>query len=149
MDEVGTILKVDGNKATVKINRHAACGDCGACHVGKEKMTMETEADNNIGAKPGDNVVVHMKFMNVLQAVSIAYGIPFICFMIGMFTGWFLGSYFNIDNVVSAFSLGLILVIISYLVIYILEKKHVFNLKYSPQIIGFNKEIDHEDKTIQ
>ena len=99
MEELGKVISVKGNKAKVLINRHAACGECGACQIGKERMTMETLADNKIKAKPGDNVMVYMKFINVIVATSIAYGIPFLFFIFGILAGWFLAPSFNLDQV--------------------------------------------------
>lgn len=135
MDEQGIVISTNGNKARVLINRHAACGDCGACHIGKEKMTMETVADNKIDAKEGEDVLVHMETINVLKATGIAYGFPFLLFVIGLLLGWFLAPIFNLDQVITSFFMGIGLTIISFLVIYFLEKRGIFNTKYKPIII--------------
>jgi len=44
MKEIGIIVETKGETAKVAIQRHSACGDCGACHMSKEKSTMETIA---------------------------------------------------------------------------------------------------------
>ena len=65
MKEYGTVTAVHGRKAQVTIARSAMCGDCGACQVGRENLTMEASAENQAGAKPGDEVAVEMEFTNV------------------------------------------------------------------------------------
>ncbi len=147
MDEQGRVISVNGNKAKVLINRHAACGECGACQIGREKMTMETMANNEAKASPGDNVLVHMKFINVLKATSYAYGIPLIGFVIGMFIGWFLAPVFHFDQVIASFSLALAFVVIAYIILYIIEKRGYLHLKYEPIITEILKE--ENTKTVE
>lgn len=134
MQEIGTVISTEGKKARVLINRHAACGECGACQIGREKMTMETTAQNDIKAKPGDSVLVEMQFMNVLEATGIAYGIPLLGFLLGAIIGWFLAPSFNIDQTLLAFCLGLFLTVLVYVGIFMLEKYGIFNLRFQPHI---------------
>lgn len=134
MEEVGKVISTSGNKAKVLINRSAACGECGACHIGKEKMTMETTALNQIKAEPGQEVYVEMRVLNVLTATGIAYGIPMIFFFVGILLGWFLAPVFHVEQVLWAFISGIVLTVLAYLVIYLLEKKGIFNLKFQPVI---------------
>ena len=140
MEELGTVISVKGKKAKVLINRHAACGECGACQIGREKMTMETIANNEIGAQPGQNVMVYMKFISVMTATSIAYGIPLLFFMLGILGGWFLAPIFHLDQVLFSFSIGIILLIISYTLIYLAEKMGWLKLKFQPIITQFAEE---------
>ncbi|MEG2546900.1 MAG: SoxR reducing system RseC family protein [Eubacterium sp.] len=134
MKEIGTIQTLNGKKATVKIKRHAACGECGACQVGKEKMTMETLARNDINAEIGDEVAVEMEFANVLKATSIMYGIPLIAFILGCGLGYFFAVSLGWDEVIVPFFSGIILTIIMYMVIRAFDKKGKFNSKYEPVI---------------
>ncbi len=134
MEELGKVISVKGSKAKVLINRHAACGECGACQIGKEKMTMETLADNKINAKPGDDVMVYMKFINVMVATGIAYGIPFLFFIVGILVGWFLAPLTHFDQVIFSFLCGIILLLVSYGIIYLSEKMGWLRLKFQPII---------------
>lgn len=134
MQEYGTVKTVIGSKAKVVIKRHAACGDCGACQVGQEKMTMETTADNKIGAAEGDNVLVSMEFVNVIAATSIMYGIPLLAFLLGCGIGYLIATIWSLDLVLTPFFTGLIGILIAYFGIRIADKKGCFHKKYEPVI---------------
>lgn len=136
MKEVGIVNSIQGNEAKVIIQRNAACGDCGACQVGKDKLTMEVTAKNVIGAKEGDKVEVEMKFVNVLKASFIMYGIPLIMFIVGSIAGYYYSSIVleQPDNPIFSFLFGIILTAITYLIIKYLDSKGKFSYKYEPQI---------------
>ena len=36
MKEIGQVIKINKNIATVRVNRHSACGECHACSLGME-----------------------------------------------------------------------------------------------------------------
>lgn len=134
MQEIGKVLSVSGKKARVLINRHAACGDCGACQIGREKMTMETDADNPIGAKTGEDVLVEMQFVSVLQATAIAYGLPLLALLAGAFAGWAAAPGLGLDQVLTAFFAGLVCVALCYAGIAVCERHGCFHTKYRPVI---------------
>lgn len=144
MKEVGIVRNQKGNKAQVSIQRHAACGDCGACHVGRDKMTMNAFAVNAIGAKEGELVEVEMQFTNVMKAAMIAYGIPLVMFFIGAVVGFYmlnpiLGAG---ESPMPAFFAGLGLTALSYMIIRALEKKGVFTKGYEPHITAILDKCD-------
>ncbi|MFZ7122035.1 MAG: SoxR reducing system RseC family protein, partial [Eubacteriaceae bacterium] len=136
MKEIGIVNSIRGNEAKVIIQRNAACGDCGACQVGKDKLTMEATAINVIGAKEGDKVEVEMKFVNVLRASFIMYGIPLIMFIVGSIIGYYYSSIVleQPENPIFSFLFGIILTAITYFVIKYLDSKGKFSHKYEPQI---------------
>ncbi|MBF7095878.1 SoxR reducing system RseC family protein [Alkalibacter mobilis] len=136
MKEIGVVRSITGKKANVTINRHAACGDCGACSVGKEKMTMEAVAFNGIGAKEGEIVEVEMQFTNIMKASMIAYGIPLVMFVVGAIIGfYFLNEMMNLgDSPMPAFFLGTVMTAMTYVIIKIAEKAGKFSKGYEPQI---------------
>jgi len=136
MKEIGIVSSTQGMKATVTIQRSAACGDCGACQVGKEKLTMEASAVNVVHAKTGDKVEVEMAFKNVMKASFIAYGLPLIMFVLGCVLGSFYTS--NIlgqsENPIFSFLSGLVLMALTYGVIKIFDNKGLFTISYEPRI---------------
>ncbi|MGL4606867.1 MAG: SoxR reducing system RseC family protein [Eubacteriaceae bacterium] len=136
MKEVGIVDKLVGNNAKVVIQRHAACGDCSACQVGKEKMTMETLAKNPIASKPGDLVEVEMQFTSVFRAAGIMYGIPLIAFIIGCVSVYYGIVYFDLlwDQVLAPFFTGIVFMGISYGFIKLADNKGAFTSKYQPII---------------
>ncbi|WP_303864601.1 SoxR reducing system RseC family protein [Alkalibaculum bacchi] len=132
MIEIGTVDSIVEKKAKVTIERSAMCGDCGACQVGKDKLTMETTVLNTVNAKVGDKVEVEMAFKNVLMASIIAYGIPLLFFIIGvMLSSLFIGE---VENPIISFISGLVLMAVAFIIIKILDKKGTFSFTYEPQI---------------
>lgn len=134
MQEIGVVTAVLKNEARVQIKRHAACGDCGACQVGKEKMTMETVAQNPAGAKIGERVLVEMETVNVLRATTIMYGFPLLAFLIGCGLGMLLAGVFQTDSVLTPFFSGILLTAVAYGIIRLCEKKGRFSGSYQPVI---------------
>ena len=137
MKEIGIVSSIQGNKAKVSIQRSAACGDCGACQVGKEKMTMEAVVVNTVDAKTGDRVEVEMAFKNVMKASFIAYGIPLIMFVLGSVIGTLYTSTVlkDLENPLLSFVLGLVFMAFSYIIIKLLDKKGTFASTYEPHIM--------------
>ena len=87
MTNKGIVKEVNGEMLTVVFERHEACGDCHACHLGstdcaKHTITIPGKAD------VGDEIVVEMDESHVMAASATAYMIPFAGFMAGL-----LGSY--------------------------------------------------------
>ncbi len=134
MKEYGTVTAVHGRKAQVTIARSAMCGDCGACQVGRENLTMEASAENQAGAKPGDEVAVEMEFTNVMKATGIAYGIPLVMMLIGGALGWIFGPGLGFDQVLASFWTGILFIAVSYIFIKKKKKRGAFKSKYNPVI---------------
>lgn len=136
MKREGKVLSIDEDIAVVKLMKHAACGDCGACHIGDENMDIQIEAINKLGANIGDIVVIDMDDPNVLSAAFIAYGIPLISLIIGIFSGEYILELLNIHKNTEGYSLaiGIIFLFISYLYIKGNEKKYKVNPKYKSRI---------------
>lgn len=91
------VLSVDGNTAKVIYKRPTAChGDCDHCAGGCGAMAatenIMVEADNLIGAKPGDSVCIEGEGSKVAWAILLVYVIPVVLF----FVGYFLGQSFEI-----------------------------------------------------
>ena len=106
MEEVGTIMSIDGLTAKVTVPRKSACEGCtaGTCTPGEQ--SMEIEALNPIEARVGQTVRVVMKPYSYLKGAIIVYGIPALALVIGAILGKeFFSIYFaGIDpDVVSAF----------------------------------------------
>jgi sigma-E factor negative regulatory protein RseC len=136
MKEIGIIKRQQGNDAVVSIKRHAACGDCGACHIGKDKESVETVAKNPIHAAVGETVEVEMEFVSVFRAAMICYGIPLLFFLIGSVLSYALIGQLNLglDPVLTPFFSGIVLLIVAYLGIRVLDKKGLFRSRYMPVI---------------
>ena len=87
MTNKGIVKEVNGEMITVVFERHEACGDCHACHMGSTNCAKHTITIRG-KAEVGDEIVVEMDESHVMAASATAYMIPFAGFMIGL-----LGSY--------------------------------------------------------
>ena len=91
MTNKGIVKEVNGEMITVVFERHEACGDCHACHMGstdcaKHTITIPGKAD------VGEEIVVEMDESHVMAASATAYMIPFAGFMAGLFGSYALGA---------------------------------------------------------
>ena len=110
------VLSVEGTVAKVIHKRPTAChGDCDHCAGGCGSMAATeriiVEAENLIGAKPGDSVVIEGESGKVAWAVTLVYVIPLVLFFLGYFLGqsiMFLPAVLGIIG----FILGLFLAVI-------------------------------------
>ncbi len=71
MKEIGKVVKIEEDQATILITRGTACGDCGKCQVGRDKLEMIMTADNNVGAQVGDEVEIELENMKDNSKVAV------------------------------------------------------------------------------
>lgn len=94
MQQTATVQRILSNgRAEIAVPRKSACGhDCEECAgCGVTGTSVLAEAENPIGAKPGDKVVVESSSGTVLGIIAVVYLIPVILFLLGYFlTGGFL-----------------------------------------------------------
>lgn len=95
--------------AEVFVMRQSACsGDCHSCGgCGAVKQTVFVKAQNLIGAKPGDRVLIESDTRSVLASVCIAYLPPILLFFAGYFAGIALGAHAGLVGALG-FVLGLV-----------------------------------------
>lgn len=114
MRQTVIVTAVSGNVATVSYDRPTAChGDCGHCAGGcgsmaaRERITVQ--AENPIGAVPGDTVVIETESGKVFSAIFLVYVLPVVLF----FAGYFLLSGIGLGAVGGGigFLLGMIAVV--------------------------------------
>lgn len=90
IEEVGIVVSVQGDLAEVEGQRRGTCGGCaanGACgtsliarHFGRKRLLLS--AYNDIGAEPGDRVVLGLPEGALLEASFVTYIVPLLA-MIG------------------------------------------------------------------
>ena len=94
MEQIVRVLRLCGEgKAEVFRVRESACsGDCHKCSgCGAAKETVIVEADNPIGARPGDLVRIESDTKSVMGAVAVFYALPLVLFFLGYALGAALG----------------------------------------------------------
>ena len=96
----------DGTATVVHIRESACSGDCHKCSgCGAAKEAIVLEAQNPIGAKPGDLVKVESETGPVLKAAAVMYMVPMILFFVGYAIGealrlsgaWMGGVFFAVS----------------------------------------------------
>jgi sigma-E factor negative regulatory protein RseC len=137
MKQTGVVVGLDGNIAKVKMQRHTACGDCGACQVSESQLKVILDAENTVGAKTGDFVEVDMETMDFLSAVVVVYLFPLISLIVGIFAGYygFLALGF-VDRTAQGLGavIGILAAALTYLAIRSNENKIKDMKKYKPAI---------------
>lgn len=137
MKQTGVVIGLDGNKAMIKMQRHTACGDCGACQVSKNQLNVTLEAENAVGAKTGDFVEIDMETMDFLSAVILVYLFPLIALIVGIFAGYYGVRFLGFADLTAqgiGAVIGIIAAALTYLVIRLNEEKLKGKKKYKPII---------------
>ncbi len=136
MRQCGVVMSTDGDRAKVVMQRQSSCGDCKGCRLGSDDMSMEIEAINSINAKIGDHVEIDMEHQNVLAAAFIAYMIPLITLIAGVFIGSVLLDKIGLAQYkeVGSGIFGLVLTGISFAVIRLKESSLRANKNFVPII---------------
>lgn len=89
-EEDGIIIEtLKENMAKVKMGRHNECKNCGAC---PGDNTLIIEAQNLIGAKAGQRVILEVKETNMLLAAFVVYILPLLAILAGILIGYEIAS---------------------------------------------------------
>lgn len=125
MLERGIVKAVEGERLIVTFKRTSACGKCNACGMLKDMSQVDVDVENTKGAKVGDQVCVEFSASNSLQSALIAYGIPFVMLLVGVFAGYSLQKWLFLGaepDVVAAIT-GIVFTAISFLIIRLFEPR--------------------------
>jgi sigma-E factor negative regulatory protein RseC len=137
MKQTGLVVEVVEDKAKIRMQRHTACGDCGACQASESQLKLTIEVENNVGAREGDFVEVDLETLDFLSATIIVYLYPLIAMIVGILGGFYgvtaLGFSYNAAQGIAAV-LGILAPALTYLVIKLNEDKFKGMKKYKPMI---------------
>lgn len=77
MRQLAIVEELFQDYALVNVKRATACGEnCAMCKGGCETTTKTVRAQNLVGAKPGDNVVIEIADSSVLLGALAVYIMP-------------------------------------------------------------------------
>lgn len=99
IEEEGQVLALQGGLAEVVCRRRSSCGNCtvnGACGTSLlerwlGRHPLHIQADNAIGARPGEQVVVGVPAASLPLAAAIVYLLP----LLTLFLGGLVGSWWG------------------------------------------------------
>ena len=86
MTQIATVERIlDKDHAEISVPRKSACGhDCEECAgCGVTGAAVHARAENAIGARPGQKVVVESSTQKMLGIVAFVYLIPVVLFLAG------------------------------------------------------------------
>ena len=87
IEEIGTVIRLDGVSAIVSVPKKSACDGCTAGTCKPEDRGMEIEAINRAGAGLGQRVRITIHTYPYMQGSMIVYGIPALFLVIGAVFG--------------------------------------------------------------
>ena len=111
MTQIATVEQLlDHGYASISVPRKSACGhDCEECAgCGVTGAAVRARAKNDIGAQPGQKVVVESSTKKLLGVVALVYLLPVIFFMLGYFLTEGLGETGRYLIAIGAFALSFI-----------------------------------------
>ena len=95
LEEVGVVVRIEGELAIVKTKRSSMCDGChsgGFCKTLGGGSDMEVAAKNEVGAKVGDEVKVTVASKTFLKASFLVYMVPVTALILGALLGTKVGS---------------------------------------------------------
>ncbi|MBE6995684.1 MAG: hypothetical protein E7429_02990 [Ruminococcaceae bacterium] len=117
MTQIATVERIiDRNRAVISVPRKSACGhDCEECAgCGISGSAVEAVAENPIGAKPGQKVVVESSTKKMLGIVTLVYTTPVVLFLLGYLIMVALSASVAIQYTIAiaGFTLGIVIAIL-------------------------------------
>ena len=76
MEETGQVIKTHKNFAAVRVDRKSECESCGMCAFNKNTGYIDFNADNSIGAKNGDKVIIETSEKGKLFGALLVFAVP-------------------------------------------------------------------------
>lgn len=136
MEETGLVIKVEGKRAYVAVERKSACEACpgaGICKPTDEGSIIE--AINEAKAEIGDRVLISFKAFSYLKGTIIVYGIPALSLIAGAIIGKeFLKDYISIDPELLSAIGGLGLFVLSFVIVKLISRRFEKKRDYIPVI---------------
>lgn len=114
--ETGTVLKTEGDWATVVTNKSKSCRECGKAQAGicgKSGSGMVIKARNAVNAKISDIVLLDLDKKTHMKSYFFAFVLPVVALFIGTYTGYLVSQSTGIKGFdVAGGFIGLIVTIV-------------------------------------
>lgn len=104
MLRTGKVISADNGQCVVEFERHEACNSCHECKLHSSNEHIKLKGDYSIG----DYVEVELSNKNFLKAATIAYLLPLLSLLLGMFIGSKILPYSKDNSVLLGGIIGLI-----------------------------------------
>ncbi|HAS55363.1 MAG: hypothetical protein A2X56_07925 [Nitrospirae bacterium GWC2_57_13] len=138
IEEEGIVVEASGQMAKIALLRKSACESCaasGVCHPADDASFME--AENPLGAVKGQKVRVMVAPQIYLKATIVLYGTPLVALVGGAILGKNLGLKYagEANSDLWAFLVGVACMAVSFLFIWMYNKKVEKSGQYRPAIV--------------
>ena len=141
MQEVGKVIKIKKNIATVRVNRNSACGSCGMCAIKPKDLYVDIQIENTLGAKVSDEVLIDVTSGGVAKMSLMAYLIPLALGVIPLII--ICSLQLREWIAILSFFLGMAL---GFCLLSLIDKKVYSKKKYLPKMISIITQEDLSDK---
>lgn len=135
IEDIGKVVRVEGDNAFVEVERTSACAQCGLHEVeelvGGKPVFI---ALNTAKATMGETVKVRVQSVAYLKASVFIYGIPVLLMIIGAILGFYLAGMFDKSTDDMSAIFGLVGFIIGIFILFLFRKKGA-KKEYMPVIV--------------
>lgn len=135
MREVGKVIAVKGNFATVSVQKRDECSKCGLCLFPKNASTVEFNAQNSLNAKVEDDVVIETVERTKFLGIVLAFLVPLV--LIGAMV---LVSFVFPNAEIWIVIASVILITLWYTILVFIDKVLAKNKKFATTIVEIIKE---------
>ncbi len=140
MEQFGVITETRGESASVNLQRHLICGECGKCGIlsGADKRNITIEALNPIHAEKGQRVVIESDDRQVIFIAFMLYIVPLIGLVAGILVWPQVAANFGFEGgqELQAVGIGLALMVMIYVQIRKWDQRVKNDMRYKPVITG-------------
>ncbi len=120
MIDVGSVIKLDKDKAVVRIRRKTLCDSCEhKCGMAGDAKFNDVILKNTIGANVGDNVEIKFDDYVATKFASAVYLIPLVLATIGLI----IALKFNLSELLQ-FGIAVLALIVSGVITFFIDKRY-------------------------
>jgi sigma-E factor negative regulatory protein RseC len=141
IEEEGIIVGFKNGRALVKTERSAACNSCGSieiCQPSDRDKENIVEAENSLGAREGDKVIIAVEAGELLKTSMMIYLFPLSLFVFGVLFGESVGDTLvpGMDKDIFSIMFGIFMLVVAFAGIrtYYSNKKEIGQFTF-PKII--------------
>jgi len=136
IEDIGKVVKIDGDQAYVEVERSSACAQCGLQEAEELAIggKVVLEAYNLAGAKSGDRVKVQVRTGSYMKASLYFYGIPVLFLIIGAIAGAYAATILrkSSDTMSALFAMGGL--VVGFIILFLLRKSSN-KTEYMPVVV--------------
>jgi positive regulator of sigma E activity len=99
--ETGTVLKTDGDWATVITNKSKSCNECGKAQAGicgKSGAGMVMKVRNPVSAKIRDTVLLELDIKTHIRAYFLAFILPVTILFVSTYAGYTVSQFSGMEG---------------------------------------------------